>query len=75
MLNSELVEQIVQTTKNSENCCSERLKLFASGRTENMDVKGATIPLSKCAKLVVQWVLEGKFEAVESAKQIHKKTM
>ena len=34
-----------------------------------------TIPLSKCAKLVVQGVLEAKFEAVESAKQIHKKTM
>ena len=38
-----------------------------------MDVQGATIPLSKCAKLVVQGVLEAKFEAVESAKQIHKK--
>ena len=38
-----------------------------------MDLQEATIPLSKCAKLVVQWVLEGKFEAVESAKQIHKK--
>ena len=75
MLNSELVERIVQATKNSENCCSERRKLFASGRTKKMDVQGATIPLSKCAKLVVQGVLEAKFEAVESAKQIHKKTM
>ena len=38
-----------------------------------MDVQGASIPLSKCATLVVQWGLEGKFEAIESAKQIHKK--
>ena len=68
MLNSELVEQIVQTTKNSETCCSVRLKLFAIGRTKNMDVQGASIPLFKCDKLVVQLVLEGKFEAVESAK-------
>ena len=73
MLNSELVEQIVQTPKNSENCFSERLKLFATGRTKNMKVQGATIPLSKCARFVVQGVLEAKFEAVESAKQIHKK--
>ena len=40
-----------------------------------MKVQGATIPLSKCARLVVQGVLEAKFEAVENAKQIHKKTM
>ena len=40
-----------------------------------MDVQGATIPLSKCARLVVQRVLRAKFEAVESAKQIHKKTL
>ena len=38
-----------------------------------MKVQGATIPLSKCARLVVQGVLEAKFEAVESAKQIYKK--
>ena len=76
MLNSELAEQIVQTPKNSENCFSERLKLFVTGRTKNMEVQGATIiPLSKCARLVVQGVLRAKFEAVESAKQIHKKTM
>ena len=75
MLNSELVEQIVQTPKNSEICFSERLTLFATGSTKNMEVQGATIPLSKCARLVVQGVLRAKFEAVESAKQIHKKTM
>ena len=75
MLNSELAEQIAQTPKNSENCFSERLKLLAAGRTKNMKVQGATIPLSKCARLVVQGVFEAKFEAVENAKQIHKKTM
>jgi hypothetical protein len=75
VLNSELVEQIVQTPENSENCCSERLKLVTSGRTKNMDVQGATIPLSKCTRLVVQGVLEAKYKAIESAKQIHKKTL
>ena len=75
MLNSELVKQIVQTPKNSKNFCSELLKLIATGSTKNMEVQGATIPLSKCARLVVQGVLRAKFEAVESAKQIHKKTL
>ena len=38
-----------------------------------MDEQGATISLSKCARLVVQGVLREKFEAVECSKQIHKK--
>jgi len=64
VLDSKSIKQDVKAPENSETCCSGFLTLSATGGTKNTDEKGATIPLPKCLKLVVQGVLNAEFEAV-----------
>ena len=72
VLGSKSNKQDVKALENSKTCCSGFHTMSATRRTKNTDEKGATIPLPKCLKLVVQGVLNVEFEAVWNPQ---KKTM